>query len=498
MPFHKIKIKYLILFLIILLASTLRLYRIREYIVFLGDEGRDVLVVKRMIVDKKFTLLGPITSVGSIYMGPVYYYFMAPFLWLWKYDPVGPAIMVVLFSIATVYMIYKSGNDYFHPAVGLIAAFLYSVSRLPIFYGRTSWNPNIVPFFSVIIIYSLLKIVIDKKSNYLILVGLCLGILIQLHYVTLLMIPVILSCLAIIKFKLKLKYYLLSLVAFITAYSPFILFEIRHSFVNSQAVWKFFWQQKSESSNSIISVFMTIYDVLTRLFWRLIIVENAEITKLFIIGLVLVCFHYWKMNKNKENIRKSILVITIWLILGIVSFGLYRGVIYDYYFGSLFPAPYLLTGVMLYTLWRQGNLYKHIAGIIFSVILIFNIKNSPLAIEPNNLLKNTETISKFIFDKVSNKPYNFALIAGQNSDHAYRYFLEIWGNPPVTIENPQIDPQRKSVTGNLFVICEEKICQPLGHSLWEIAGFGRAEIVNEWQVSTAKVFQLTRYLGPKT
>ncbi len=44
---------------------------------------------------------------------------------------------------------------------------------------------------------------IDKKSKYLILLGLSLGILIQLHYVTLMMIPIIISCLALVKFKLK-------------------------------------------------------------------------------------------------------------------------------------------------------------------------------------------------------------------------------------------------------------------------------------------------------
>ena len=109
------------------------------------------------------------------------------------------------------------------------------------------------------------------------------------------------------------------------------------------------------------------------------------------------------------------------------------------------------------------------------------------------LLKNTQTIARFIFEKAEGRPYNFALIAGKNSDHAYRYFLEVWGNPPVTVENPLSDPARKTVTTQLLVVCEEKVCQPLGHPLWEIAGFGRAEIEGEWQISTARVFRLIPY-----
>src|SRR3989338_6156537 len=78
-----------ILFLILLLAFLLRTYQLSPYLQFLGDEGRDVLVVKRMIVDHNWTLLGPSASVGGFYIGPLYYYFMIPFLALSKLDPVG-------------------------------------------------------------------------------------------------------------------------------------------------------------------------------------------------------------------------------------------------------------------------------------------------------------------------------------------------------------------------------------------------------------------------
>src|SRR3989338_6283356 len=140
--------KYLFIFiLIVLLGAWLRFYRIREYITFLGDEGRDLIVVKRMLIDHKFTLLGPITSVGSMYMGPIYYYFMAPFLLLWNYDPVGPAVMVAFFSVATLILLYLLCAEFFiFGSIGLIATFLYAISPLPIIYGHSSWNPNIVPF----------------------------------------------------------------------------------------------------------------------------------------------------------------------------------------------------------------------------------------------------------------------------------------------------------------------------------------------------------------
>jgi len=210
-----------ILVVIFVLAAILRFWRIDEYQTFLGDEGRDVLVVKRMLLDGKFTLLGPITSVGSIYMGPVYYYLMAPFLYLWRFDPVGPAVMVALLSLCTILIIYKIGKDYFHSAVGLIAAFTYSIARLSVVYGRSSWNPNVVPFFAVLLMFSVIKSLVDHKNSFLILAGLSLGILIQLHYITFLFFPVLIAVFLYFKPNIPFRIYLYSLLAFLFSYSPF-------------------------------------------------------------------------------------------------------------------------------------------------------------------------------------------------------------------------------------------------------------------------------------
>ena len=105
-----------------------------------------MLVVKRMIVDHKFTLLGPTASVGGFFLGPMYYYFMVPFVWVSGLNPAGAAVMVGLFGIATVILLYKAGKDMVDVSVGLVAAALYSMSPLIIAYSRSSWNPNVVPF----------------------------------------------------------------------------------------------------------------------------------------------------------------------------------------------------------------------------------------------------------------------------------------------------------------------------------------------------------------
>lgn len=488
--FHIKYVTFISIAVILMIGAFFRFYRIHEYMTFLGDEGRDVLVVKRMLIDHKLTLLGPVTSVGSMYMGPVYYYLMAPFLWLFKFDPVGPAIMVALFALLSIYLIYLVGNEFLgNPIVGLVASLLYAISPLPIIYGRSSWNPNVVPFFSLLIIYSILKIIIAKRNNYLVVASLSLGILLQLHYVTFMFFPILFFIFLVFKPKISLKYYIWAGIGFLLTYSPFIAFELRHQFVNTEGVWRFLWQQKKEDPLNFFSVWKTITDVSVRLFWRLIVIVSAEYTKLYLAAVfALIILFYRKVKEVK--IRRSVSILLLWAGVGILSYGMYRGVIYDYYFGSLFAFPYLFTGLIIYFLWCMSDYGKSLAVILLSLLVIFNLSKSPLAYTPNNLLGNTREIARFVFDKADDKPYNFALIAGKNSDHAYRYFLELWGKSSVEIENPVNDPKRKTVTNQLIIVCEEKVCQPLGHPLWEIAGFGQAEIVAEWNVSTAKVFKL--------
>src|SRR5579863_1405378 len=108
----RISLSTILILLILILAAFLRLYKIGEYMTFLGDEGRDVLVALG-ILQGHFTLLGPRASAGDFFTGPIYYYMMAPFLWLFHLDPVGPAVMVALFGVATVWLIYYVGKEFF-------------------------------------------------------------------------------------------------------------------------------------------------------------------------------------------------------------------------------------------------------------------------------------------------------------------------------------------------------------------------------------------------
>ena len=132
------RVEFIILVFILLLGSFFRFYRLPEYMTFLGDEGRDALAVKRMIVNHKFRLIGPVTSIGNMYLGPLYYYLMLPAMVISRLSPVGPAAMVAILGIITIGLVWWIGREWFNREAGLIASFLYAISPAVITYSQSS------------------------------------------------------------------------------------------------------------------------------------------------------------------------------------------------------------------------------------------------------------------------------------------------------------------------------------------------------------------------
>lgn len=512
---------------ILLLASFLRLYRISDYLTFLGDEGRDVLVVKGIIegfqallqldfarASDGLTLLGPRASAGDFFHGPIYYYFMTPFLWAFQLDPVGPAIMIALFGVATVYLVYYVGSYFFDKKAGLVASALYAVSPLVISQSRSSWNPNPMPFFSLLMLFLLYKGLIKPSWKLFLIAGILFGIAMQLHYQSIFLGVVAGLLLIIGNIYIRKKEAIKAIIiqglqftgGFLVGFSLFLGFELRHGFPNIRTIMEIvlFGQEGDPKIKQDYTFMGTVGDVAFRLYGRLVTrfpnleqvnpTENLDIMLWLIATVLLAIVSIGILFKTKNKL--TVIFFSIWLFGGIIILGFYKKPIYDYYLGFMFPLPFLLIG-NLFSVVYNSAIYKHVgkvvALVLFFVLFIFNLDGMPFKYLPNRQKDQVKMISEFVLEKTNGKPYNFALITLGNSDHGYRYFFELAKRTPVEIKAPQVDPDRTSVTDQLLIVCEDLNCQPLGNSQWEVAGFGRAEIVDEWQVSVVKVYKLQKY-----
>ncbi|PIS09412.1 hypothetical protein COT75_01900 [Candidatus Beckwithbacteria bacterium CG10_big_fil_rev_8_21_14_0_10_34_10] len=470
------KKEFFYIFFIILTASFLRLYRLEDLMNYLGDEGRDMLIVMDILNGKNFPFIGPSTSIGELYLGPIYYYFIAPFAWVFKMNPVGPAVFVALLGILTVPLLFYLCKRMFNITTAFFASFLYTFSPIVVKFSRSSWNPNPMPFFVLSLILSLFYWQKTEKSKFLYLAIICFAIMLQLHYMVIILIPFLIFSVCYLNRGLKSKKPLLiGGLIFLLLLSPLILFDLKHGFINYKGFIEIY-RTRAVSGFSLYGVLSHSRDRLRQLFSLFFgFTEREGKNNLMVIITLLISLFTFK--KHKKLTRFLIYGFFFWALL---SLGLYWKSVFEHYLTFLFPFPAIFLGYALSFLYKKGKFSKVISLILFFTILTFMFEKTwtylsrPVAMN----VKLVKKISKQVEAESQGQPFNFALLAHHNYDASYRYFFRLW-QTPVVFET--------EVTEQLFVVCEDQdICQPEGNSKWEIALFdaaynGQIEKIGQWQ-----------------
>ena len=479
------------LLMVIILASFLRFYRLADYMTFLGDEGRDAIIVRNILIKGDLPFIGPPSSVGNIYLGPFYYYMMVIPMAIFWLSSVAAAGMNALIGVATVILIYYLGKIWFGRITALAASFLYAISPVTIIYSRSSWNPNPAPFFALLGVWAAFKSYKSKDFKWFIFVSIAVAACIQMHYLALMLIPTF-FLLWLYQLRSVLRKNVLfgslgAVAAFLLMILPLILFDFKHHFLNFNAIINLLTSNKSVGFNPL-GIFIKVPQIyFSNLINRYI---SGDVWQISIIASILIFIPVVKFIWDIFSRRKtewSILALSIWMLIGLIGLSFYQGSIYDHYLGFFNPAPYLLLAASFSLILRSTSKELKIfvkGGILILMILLtfFNLKNNPLLNPPNNQLQRTENVARTIILDSSKMPFNFALIAKNNYDSAYQFYMELYG------QKPKIVPAEK--TRQLFVICEDQICDPTHSPKYEIAGFGWSKIEWEKEISGVKLFKL--------
>jgi 4-amino-4-deoxy-L-arabinose transferase-like glycosyltransferase len=483
---------FLLIILILGFAAFLRLYQINQYMQFLGDQGRDALVVKDILVNHHLVAIGPPSSVGTVYLGPLYYYMMAlPMLVFWL-SPVAAAVMVALIGTLSVWLIFYITKKWFGFKGGIVSALLFAISPVEINYSNFSWNPNPVPFFVLLLFLALFKAHYQKNFYWYILAAFSFGALTQLHYLTLILVPVIgllwLNELRVYRQR-KIKHFwsgtLIGKFLFILMTLPLILFDFKNHFINFHGLIDLF-SGKGGVSLTLAGSFSRLPEIfLNDFIGRLMGGDNFTLTLVLALLIFIPLIKVWMSFFKTKKISWVFLALSYWLIIGFLGLMIYKGPIYDHYLLFLSPIPFILFGgvveLVLNLKWHH-NLVLIFGGIFLVITVLANLSLNPLLFMPSHQLEKTQEIDHFIIQKSENKPFNFALLSKNNYDAAYQFYLDQFGH------KPRVVPDQK--TNQLFVVCEDTVCQPIGHPKYEIAAFGWAKEEWEQDLDGVKIFKI--------
>lgn len=465
---------------LLIAAFFLRFYNLESSLMFQGDQGRDAIIVADIFRRHDLVFIGPVTSVGNLYLGPLYYYFMLPFLWLSYPSPIGPVYAVAALGVLTVYLIYRLGKNLIGPAGALVAAFFYTFSAVITQISRFSWNPNPAPLVSLLMIYSV-WLAWKKQPFWWVAVAACFSVLMQLHYLTLLSLPAAgliwlvqaRELWLVKKWKKLVLPTALAIGVFLISLTPLVLFDYKHQGTNLHAFQALF----SSSDNFTYAAPESLFSRLSRvakehegrgmhILFEYMIGKNRQLNQALLYGAVIALISIVRNQARQGKDLKSVWVLLSFLSVGIVGTAFYEHTLFDHYLAYLFPVTVLTYGYIFSQL--RPRTYAWLFFIIFGgYFLSYNLPKMPL----NPLgwqIKDIKRTSDAILERVKpGEKYNLVLLSesrdidGQN----YRYYLTTGHTRPV-------DLAQRGEIETLFIIDEEhKLTDVTASPIYEVVVF---------------------------
>jgi len=403
--------------------------------------------------EKKITLVGPIAVDNSKIFGSLTYYMQMPFAVLYDFEPVGPAIGTAFWGVITVILLMllslqiddeKSNskelskknkrNEWkiFQQIKNVLSRFkkieknnyelilfwiLIVVWPPLLLTSRWAWNPHLIPFW---IALALVIRQLRFKPKYFF-VGLCLGLTIHHHYLSVFAIGsfALYDFVKLIREK-SFSHALLLGVGLFSAILPFVIFDLRHPpglFFTKYLQADMPHLADSQSINILQNLSRNLTAGLNE------IVHLWWLQVLFVVGFVRLLWLDYK--KNRQHLIYLLPVFA--QILGCV-------IIDD------FPQRYFLPAVVFLLVWliQSRSKIAHTTANFLMVLMIISsfiqlptVLSKPILSPPMRVTTQAQhAIVDLIKDNPEIKNYNIAALTARDLDSLglkYRDLLSISG-----------------------------------------------------------------------
>lgn len=362
----KISIPFLILIAILILSTVLHFYLFPSHIHFEGDEAAMSQTIKDIVVLNQYPSMGPSASLGNgIYHGAFFYYLYVIPAVLFHFTAWGYALFTSLLSIASVVLLYYALKDFADQNLALMATALYALSANVIYYGRWEWNPNTIPFFCTLALFSLAQF-LNGKAYYLIPFAFSLGAITQLHLTGFVMIPVAICMIPLLMRKTKnILIWAASIIAFLLPALPTIIHEIHHNYPMLRALVKIFLHP---AHTSLLVHATKGYSTMLFLFFEIVQVQQVFLGVVLIISTGALLYLVWKYFKTNKGV--FLYFILLILFFSFLMYAFYPSIVFIHYAEQLFPIFPIITALFINMLMIKKQL---LILALFVLLYIFNL-----------------------------------------------------------------------------------------------------------------------------
>lgn len=428
----------LLILIILLLAFIARIYRIGELLDFHYDQGRDAMVIWNLWHNHKLFLIGPVTGLPGIFLGPFYYYLIAPFYLIGGGNPAIPSIFLSILTTVGLFFLYKIGELIGDKKLGFIALVVGSFSSYIVMSSRWLSNPTPIMLTSVLIFYLMVLIVKKHKQVYWFLIYFLIGISMHFESASAAFYMLVLLAFTIWqREKISFRNFLIAGFILFLTFTPQLLFNFKHDNILVKNIINEL--PKQERNNSPV---LRVLGDRFKLFWEMFASKLFHENMKFSIGFSLLSLSGLILLFKNSNYKPIFKLFLIFLGIPFLCYTFYRGnhgFLYDYYFTGYYFILILLFSLGLWRFsdikFKKFNLFGSIVLVLFLVLFLSNnlsFLQRKLSVGVNDgndiFLSNQLEAIMWIYDDAKNIEFNVDVYVPPVIPHSYDYLFTYVGD----------------------------------------------------------------------
>jgi len=349
---------------IVLLAGLLRLSYL-DLIEFKADEAQHLLRAARLVEEGEWPLVGTIASVG-VAKPPMMVYLMAIPL-LFGRDPRLASAFIAVLNVAAIAGLFLVARRYYGLRVAVLSALLLAVNPWAVIFSRKVFTADLLLPFGVLLLWGLLRALVDRRPWGWVLICLSLG---SSLYLTFSPVPVLLACLILVivyRSRVSWAHLVFGICLVILLFIPYFyhlntagLSDWRNAFRSlsvipdgststrppvsrafEYAAWLHSGQHLSSLAGKSIQAFAPIHSVFAPL--------NGIQILLFLASLgasAILAMRSWSHWRQREDTAKYV-ILSVWLWVPLLFWTMMRSALQVHYLVVLYPVGFLSIGLLL-------------------------------------------------------------------------------------------------------------------------------------------------------
>ena len=385
---------------IALLAGLLRFYNYENRWGLAYDQAHDVLVARYALSAHKIPLFGPFSSAGPFQTGGEWYWFIMAGVALSPNTVIAPWVFLTLISVVFVILLALLARElegrHFAIFIGIFAA----VSTAQIAQSVNLTNQSPLAIVSLFAIWSAIRYAKYQHKKYLFFLGFTVSLASSIHLQGVSLLLLVLMTL-IFSARPSRKGILLLLVGILLPLLPVLIVEIQNNFFNSRNMVQYYLYDQYKISLDVLGRrWLTYAGIFWPNAWAHVIGGQKIVGYIIITSLsIIVVYNFLKKSINKEWYILIASFSTMVVLLRYV-----RTPLFDSYIVFLHPFIIMLTGWVVYSLYKIN---KSLGMIALVVLLVGSSKENIIQInsEGNYTSMYVQAWKKTLLTKFPNEKF---------------------------------------------------------------------------------------------